>query len=52
MYMKFALKIGSFFCKVTVGYKMKIKGVIKNLKIKNNLKRIIVKYIQEFLWSC
>ena len=32
--MKFALKIGSFFCKVTVGYKMKIKGVIKNLKIK------------------
>ena len=42
MYMKFALKIGSFFCKVTVGYKMKIKGVIKFLKIK---KMILVKYI-------
>ena len=33
--MKFALKIGSlFFCKVIVGYKMKIKGVIEDLKIK------------------
>ena len=33
--MKFALKIGSlFFCKVIVGYKMKIKGVIEDLKLK------------------
>ena len=32
--MKLALKIESFFGKVIVGYKMKIKGVIKNLKIK------------------
>ena len=32
--MKFALKIGSFFPKVILGLKMKIKGVIKNLKIK------------------
>ena len=31
--MKFDFKMGSFFCKV-IGYKMKIKGVIKNLKIK------------------
>ena len=30
--MKFALKIGSFF-KVIVGYKMRIKGVIEDLKI-------------------
>ena len=42
-----------YFYKIIVGYKNEIKGVIKNLKIKkNNLKRIIVKYIQEFLWSC
>ena len=33
MYMKFALKIGSYFCKVIV-LKMKIKGVINNLKMK------------------
>ena len=34
--MKSALKIGSFFyfCKVIVGYKMKIKGVIEDLKKK------------------
>ena len=32
--MKFALKIGSFFCKVIVGFIIKNKGVIKNLKIK------------------
>ena len=32
--MKFALKTGSFFCKVIVGYKMEIKGVIEDLKIK------------------
>ena len=31
--MKFALKIGSFFGKIIVGYKMKIKGVIEDLKI-------------------
>jgi len=31
--MKFALKIGSFFCKVIVGFIIKNKGVIKNLKI-------------------
>ena len=34
---------------------MKIKLVIKNLKIKRNLKilkMVIVKYILEFLWSC
>ena len=37
IYMKFALKIGSFFCKVIVGYKMKIKGVIEDLKFKKNL---------------
>ena len=30
--MKFALKIGSFFCKVIVGYKTEIKDVIKKLK--------------------
>jgi len=30
--MKFALKIGVFFCKVLVGYKIKIKGVIGDLK--------------------
>ena len=42
--MKFVLKIGFFFNKVILGYKMNIKGVIKNLKIKN-LKMIIVKYI-------
>ena len=30
---------------------MKIKGVIKNLKIKKFL-MTIAKYIQEFLWSC
>ena len=39
--MKFALKIGSlFFCKVIIGYKMKIKGVIEDLtffKIKKKL---------------
>ena len=34
MYMKFALKIGSFFGKVIVSYKMKIKALIKNLKFK------------------
>ena len=48
--MKFALKIGFcfFFCKVIVGYKIKIKGVIGDLKLKNvffNLKLIIIKYI-------
>ena len=32
--MKFALKIESFFCKVIVGYKMKIKGLIEDLKFK------------------
>jgi len=26
--MKFSLKNGVFFCKVMVGYKMKIKGII------------------------
>ena len=31
---------------------MKIKGVIKDSKIKQIKKMIIVKYIQEFLWSC
>ena len=31
--MKFALKIGSFG-KIIVGYNMKIKGVIEDLKIK------------------
>ena len=36
--MKFALKIGSFFCKVIVGYKMKIKGVIEDLKFKKKFK--------------
>ena len=30
--MKFDLKRGSFFGKVIVGYKMKIKGVLENLK--------------------
>ena len=34
--MKFTLKIGSFFGKVIVGYKMKIKGVINGLKLKKN----------------
>ena len=34
MYIKFVLKIGYFFYKVIVGYKMKIKGVIEDLKIK------------------
>ena len=44
--MKFALKIWPFiFCKVIVGFKMKIKGAIKNLKIKKIKKMIIVKYI-------
>ena len=38
MYLKFALKIGSF-CEVIVGY----KGVIKNLKIKQYKKMIVVK---------
>ena len=39
IYMKFALKkLGLFFCKVIVGYKMKIKGVIEDLKIFFNLK--------------
>ena len=32
--MKFALKIGSFFCKVIGVIKVKIKGVIGDLKIK------------------
>jgi len=32
--MKFALKIGSLFCNVIVVYKIKIKGVIKNLNSK------------------
>ena len=32
--MKFAFKIVSFLCNVIVGYKMKIKGVIKDLKQK------------------
>ena len=45
MYMKFALKIGSFFCKVTVGYKMKIKGVIKNLKIKQQKMMVVKIYL-------
>ena len=34
---------------------MKIKGLIKKLKIfliKKKLKMIIVKYIEEFFWSC
>ena len=32
---------------------MKIKGLIKKLKIfLKNLKMIVVKYIEEFLWSC
>ena len=38
--MKFALKLGIFF-KVIVGYKMKIKGVIEDLKI--NLKKKLKK---------
>ena len=41
--MKFAFKIGSLFCKVIVVYKIKIKGVIKNLNIKKTLKVKIVK---------
>ena len=32
--MKFSLKNGVFFCKVMLGYKMKIKGVIKDLNFK------------------
>ena len=37
---KFALKNSLFFfCKVIVGYKMKIKGVIEDLKIKKKLKK-------------
>ena len=43
--MKFVLKNGLFFFKVIVGFKMKIKGAIKNLKIKKIKKMIIVKYI-------
>ena len=35
--MKFALKKGYFFCKVIVGYKTKIKGVIKNLNFSKKL---------------
>ena len=38
--MMFALKIGSLFYKVI---KMKIKGVIEDLKIKKLIKKIIVK---------
>ena len=34
IYMKFALK-QRLFCKVIVGFKMKIKGVIKNLNFFN-----------------
>ena len=34
--MKLDLKIGSCFCKVIVGLKMKIKGVINNLKFLKN----------------
>ena len=37
--MKFALKNRVFFCKVIVGYKMKIKGVIEDLKIKKRKKK-------------
>ena len=33
IYMVFALKIGSFFCKIIVGYKSE-KGVIEDLKLK------------------
>ena len=31
VYMKFALNNSVFFCKIIVGYKMKIKGVIEDL---------------------
>ena len=31
IYMKFALNNSVFFCKIIVGYKMKIKGVIEDL---------------------
>ena len=34
LYMKFALKIGSFLARQQQVIKMKIKGVIKSLKIK------------------
>ena len=36
IYMKFAFKNRVFFCKVIVGYKMKIKGVVEDLKFKKN----------------
>ena len=45
-----------FFATTQQVIKMKTKGVIKNLKIKKTIlkikKMVIVKYIQEFLWSC
>ena len=43
--MKFAVKNRFFFsCKVIVGYKMKIKGVVEDLKIKKSflIKKIII----------
>ena len=41
IYMKFTLKsMVFFFCKVIVGYKMKIKGVIEDLKIKKTFLKI------------
>ena len=56
--MKFTLKIGSFFDKIIVGYKMKIKGVINDLKFKKifyNLKnynsKIYLGISLELLWA-
>jgi len=54
--MKFALKIGSLFCNVIVVYKIKIKGVIKNLNSKKKivLMKIVKIYLGislELLWA-
>ena len=54
--MKFALKNGVFFFNVIVGYKNENQRSNKELKNKKTIlkikKMVIVKYIQEFLWSC
>ena len=44
--MKFTLKIGSFFCMVIMGYKMKTTGIIEDFKKRRKkflIKKIIVK---------
>ena len=55
--MKFTLKIGSFFCMVIMGYKMKTTGIIEDFKKRRKkflIKKIVKIYLRislELLWA-